>query len=59
MLLEHLGWEEAARLVVGGVRGAIASRHVTYDLARQMEEAQTVRCSQFADVVIDRMQAVA
>ncbi|HET8946082.1 MAG TPA: isocitrate dehydrogenase (NADP(+)) [Candidatus Polarisedimenticolia bacterium] len=58
MLLEHLGWEEAARLVVAGVRGAILSRQVTYDLARQMEEAQTVRCSEFAGVVIDRMQAV-
>jgi isocitrate dehydrogenase len=59
MLLEHLGWEEAGRLVVAGVRGAIASRQVTYDLARQMQEAQTVRCSEFAGVVIDRMQAVA
>ncbi len=58
MLLEHLGWEEAARLVVAGVRGAVASRHVTYDLARQMEEAQTVRCSEFAGVVIEHMKAV-
>jgi isocitrate dehydrogenase len=57
MLLEHLGWEEAARLVVDGVRQAIAARRVTYDLARQMVEAQTVRCSEFADVVIGRMQA--
>jgi len=58
MLLEHLGWEEAARLVEAGVRGAVASRNVTYDLARQMEEAQTVRCSEFAGVVIERMQSV-
>jgi len=57
MLLEHLGWEESARLVVEGVRQAIAARRVTYDLARQMVEAQTVRCSEFADVVIGRMQA--
>jgi len=58
MLLEHLGWEEAARLVVAGVRGAVASRQVTYDLARQMEEAQTVRCSEFAGVVMQHMKAV-
>ncbi|HZN04911.1 MAG TPA: isocitrate/isopropylmalate family dehydrogenase, partial [Candidatus Polarisedimenticolia bacterium] len=59
MLLEHLGWEEAARLVVDGVRQAIASKRVTYDLARQMVEARTLRCSEFADVVIGRMQAAA
>ncbi|HEV8198620.1 MAG TPA: isocitrate dehydrogenase (NADP(+)) [Candidatus Polarisedimenticolia bacterium] len=58
MLLEHLGWEEAARLVVAGVRGAVASGHVTSDLARQMEEARTVRCSEFAGIVIERMQSV-
>jgi len=59
MLLDHLGWQEAARLVVAGVRDAIASKRVTYDLARQMEEAQTVRCSEFAGVVIGGMQAAA
>jgi isocitrate dehydrogenase len=59
MLLEHFGWKEAARLVVGGVQQAIASKQVTSDLARQMAEAHTVRCSEFASVVIDRMQAVA
>jgi isocitrate dehydrogenase len=58
MLLEHLGWEEAGRLVVAGVRGAIASRQVTYDLARQMQEARTVGCSEFAGVVIERMPSV-
>src|SRR5262245_26507273 len=46
MLLEHLGWNEAASLVVGGVQEAIASKRVTYDLAGQMEGAQTVRCSE-------------
>ena len=58
MLLDHLGWQEAARLVVAGVRDAIASKRVTYDLARQMEEAQTVRCSEFAGVVMQHMKAV-
>ena len=59
MLLEHLGWGRAARLVVNGVRQAIASKRVTYDLAGQMEGAQTVRCSEFGEVVIGRMQAAA
>ena len=57
MLLEHLGWMEAASLIVGGVQEAIASKRVTYDLARQMEGGQTVRCSEFGDVVIGCMQA--
>jgi isocitrate dehydrogenase len=55
MMFEYLGWLEAADLIVEGMQGAIASRRVTYDLARQMEGAVTVRCSEFADGVIARM----
>jgi isocitrate dehydrogenase len=57
MMFEHLGWPEAAETIVRGVRGALASRRVTYDLARQMENAEVVRCSEFADAVIHRLRA--
>jgi isocitrate dehydrogenase len=52
MMFEYMGWLEAAALIVEGVQAAIATRHVTYDLARHMENAVTVKCSEFADGVI-------
>ncbi len=55
MMLEHLGWDEGARLIVKGIESAIRSRRVTYDLARQMEGAETVKCSEFADSIIAGM----
>ena len=55
MLLRHIGWTEAADLVIRGIERAIASRHVTYDFARQMEGAVELRCSEFARVVADGM----
>jgi len=55
MMLRHLGWPEAAELVVKGMDGAISSRHVTYDFARQMEGATEVRTSEFADAIIAHM----
>jgi isocitrate dehydrogenase len=48
MMLRYLGWNEAADLVLRGMDGAIASRRVTYDFARQMEGATEVKCSEFA-----------
>jgi isocitrate dehydrogenase len=57
MMFEHLGWPEAAETIVRGVQGALQSRRVTYDLARQMENAEVVRCSEFADGVIQRLRA--
>jgi isocitrate dehydrogenase len=59
MLLEHLGWSEAADRVVAGVRDAIAAKRVTYDLARQMEEAETVSCSAFGEAVIGCLRTAA
>jgi isocitrate dehydrogenase len=56
MMFEYLGWQEAADLVVEGVGGAIRSGRVTYDLARQMEGATTVRCSEFADTIIAQIE---
>lgn len=55
MMLEHMGWQEAADLIVHGLEGAIAGKHVTYDFARLMEGAVEVKCSEFADQIIKHM----
>lgn len=55
MMLRHLGWSEAANLILQGVEGAIASKKVTYDLARLMEDAQKVSCSGFGNEIIKYM----
>jgi len=51
MLLEHIGWTEAAGLIVAALQKTIRSKTVTYDLARQMDGAREVRCSEFAEAV--------
>jgi isocitrate dehydrogenase len=55
MMFEYLGWNEAARMIVRGLENAITSRHVTYDLARQMPGATEVSTSGFADQIIKGM----
>ena len=55
MMLEHLGWEAAAALVVRGLERAIQSRTVTYDLARQMEGAREVPTSGFAEAIVSHL----
>jgi isocitrate dehydrogenase len=55
MMLRHLGWGEAADLVVRGMDGAISARRVTYDFARLMENATEVRTSEFGDAIIQHM----
>lgn len=55
MMLRHLGWTEAADKIIKGMSGAIASQNVTYDLARLMPGAKTVRCSAFGEEVIRNM----
>ncbi|MBI5569773.1 MAG: isocitrate dehydrogenase (NADP(+)) [Desulfomonile tiedjei] len=55
MMLEHLGWGEAAALIVQGIEAAIQAGIVTYDLARLMSGAQEVSCSGFARAVVERM----
>ena len=53
MMLEFMGWQEAADLITKGLSGAIATQQVTYDLARLMEPAvEPLSCSGFADAVI-------
>ena len=55
MMLRHLGWKEAADLVIKGMEAAIADKQVTYDFARLMEGANEVSCSEFGDAMIARM----
>lgn len=55
MMLRHMGWVEAADLVVKGVEGAIASGRVTFDFARLIETAEEVSCSEFGDNIIEHM----
>ena len=56
MMFEYMGWLEAAALIVEGMQAAIKSKHVTYDLARHMEGAVTVKCSEFANAVISKIE---
>ncbi|QGU32643.1 NADP-dependent isocitrate dehydrogenase [Thermochromatium tepidum] len=55
MMLRHLGWTEAADLIIKGVEGAIAAKTVTYDLYRLMEGATKLSCSEFGHAVIGKM----
>jgi isocitrate dehydrogenase len=55
MMLRHLGYDEAAALVIKGMDGAIASKRVTYDFARLMDGASEIKCSEFGDNIIEHM----
>ena len=55
MMLRHMGWFEAADLVVSGIEGAISHKTVTYDFERLMEGAELKSCSAFGDAIIENM----
>ena len=55
MMLRHMGWLEAADLLIKGTEGAIAAKKVTYDFERLMEGAKLQSCSQFGDAMIEHM----
>ncbi|WP_025716685.1 NADP-dependent isocitrate dehydrogenase [Paenibacillus sp. 1-18] len=55
MLLEHLGWKEAADLIYKGLETSINQKIVTYDFARLMDGATQVKCSEFADTIISNL----
>jgi isocitrate dehydrogenase len=57
MMLEHLGWLEAADLIYRGMSTAINNKTVTYDFARLMEGASEVKCSEFANQIIKHLEA--
>lgn len=55
MMLRHIGWTEAADLIISAMKKAIASKQVTYDFARLMDGARQVSCSGFGAVMIEQM----
>jgi len=55
MMFEELGWEDVGQAIVRGLEAAIASKHVTYDLARQLPGATEVSTSAFADAIIEQL----
>ncbi len=55
MMLRYLGWNEAADLIIKGIEDTISAEIVTYDLARLMEGAKEVKCSEFGSAIVDRM----
>ncbi len=55
MMLRHMGWVEAADLLLKGMSGAIGAKTVTYDFERLMDDATLVTCSAFGDCIIDHM----
>ena len=55
MMLRHLGWFEAADLIIDGMEGAIGSKKVTYDFERLMDDATLVSCSEFGQEMINHM----
>ncbi len=56
MMLEYMGWTEAADMILKGFEKAIQQKIVTYDLARQTENAKEVKCSEFGNAIIENMQ---
>jgi isocitrate dehydrogenase len=55
MMLRHLGWIEAADLVIKGMDGAIGAKTVTYDFERLMDGAELLSSSEFGDAIISHM----
>ncbi len=55
MMLRHMGWTEAADLIIKGIAGAISAKSVTYDLARLMDNPTELSCSGFGEAVIGKM----
>ena len=55
MMLRHLGWNEAADLIINGMNGAIQAKTVTYDFERLMEGATLLKCSEFGDAIVKHM----
>jgi len=55
MMLRHIGWNEAADLIINGINGAIQAKTVTYDFERQMDDATLLSCSEFGKALISHM----
>ena len=55
MMFRHLGWTEAADLIIQGIDGAIGDKQVTYDFERLMDGATLLKCSEFGDAIVKHM----
>ena len=55
MMLRHMGWSEAADLILKGMEGAISAKTVTYDFERLMDDATLLKCSEFGEAMILHM----
>jgi isocitrate dehydrogenase len=55
MMLDHMGWREASRLIRDALQETVEAKTVTYDLARQIREAKQLKCSEFGQAIIDHM----
>ncbi len=56
MMLDYMGWKEASTLIRDSIKSTIKDGTVTYDLARQIEGAKKIKCSEFADKIIEKMK---
>ena len=56
LMLEHLGWQEAADAVVAGMGATIQQKRVTYDLERLIDGATLLKCSEFGNAIIENME---
>ena len=54
-MLRHMGWGEAANLIVKGMEGAISAGTVTYDFERLMDDATLLSCSEFGRTLVSHM----
>ena len=55
MMLDHMGWREASRLIREALQATIKAKTVTYDLARQIRGATQLKCSEFGQAIANRM----
>ena len=55
MMLRHMGWTEAADLIIDGLSKTISNKTVTYDFERLMSGASLLKCSEFGEAIIDNM----
>jgi len=56
MMLDHMGWSQAANAIEKGLDKTLLQKKVTYDLARLMEGAEKISCSRFASLVCENME---
>jgi len=54
-MLDYIGWEEAAQLIIKGIKASIIAKNVTYDFERLMEGAKKLKTSEFGDEIIKNM----